>query len=107
MTRDLLRRLIGVLFVAPVVALAVLIAGVTPAAAHASLSEASPRQGSQLDAAPDAVTLTFSEEVGLSDRSVQVVDSQGRRVDDGRPQHPGGDSRTVRVGLLAGLGTGS
>jgi copper transport protein len=90
-----------------VMLVAVLALGTVPAAAHAALSSTTPAQGSQLSTAPADVTLVFTEEVGLSPRSVQVADARGRRVDDGRPQHAGGDSRTVQVALTPGLGQGS
>jgi copper transport protein len=107
-TRGTWRRL-GVLLVLPAL-LAVLLsvtAGVAPASAHAALASTTPAQGSELAALPGAVTLLFTEEVALNPRSVQVTDARGKRVDDGRPQHVAGDSRSVRVGLLPGSGKGS
>lgn len=103
------RRRIGVLILLPTL-LAVLLSltvGAAPASAHAALASTTPAQGSELAAMPAAVSLLFTEEVALSPRSLQVTDAHGKRVDDGRPEHAGGDSRTVRVALLAGSGKGS
>lgn len=87
--------------------MAVLALGVAPAQAHAALISTTPVQGSELAAAPTAVTLTFSEDVGLNGRSLQVVDRRGRRVDDGRARHIGDDPRTLEVRLPGGLAKGS
>ena len=97
---------VRVLLVLPATMVAVLALVTAPASAHAALSSTTPQQGSQLTAPPGDVTLVFTEEVGLSARSVQVADARGRRVGTGGPQHVGGDSRTVRV-ALPGLGKGS
>lgn len=102
-----LRRAAAVLLLVPVALLGVLLLGAGPAAAHAVLESSDPAQGSQLAAAPANVTLTFSEEVGLAERSLQVTDPRGRRVDDGKPAHADGDPRTIRVELPAELGKGS
>ena len=103
MRAGLIRRVFGVLLAVPVLlALAAL-----PASAHAQLESTTPAESSQLEVAPSAVTMVFSEEVGLSTRSLQVFDPAGRRVDAGAPEHPGGDSRVMRVALRPGLGRGS
>jgi copper transport protein len=78
-----------------------------PASAHATLESTSPSQGSQVATAPARVSLRFGESVGFNSRSVEVLDSGGRRVDLGDPGHPGGDGSTVAVGLRAGLPRGS
>jgi copper transport protein len=107
-TRDgLLRRLAGVLLAVPLALVAVLALGAGPVWAHALLTSTTPAQGSEVTTAPGAVSLTFTEEVGLSGRSVEVTDPRGHRVDDGQPSHPSGDGRTVRAGLVAGLAKGS
>jgi copper transport protein len=90
---------VRLLLALPVTLVALLGVSTAPAAAHASLTSTTPTQGSQVDAPPTEVVLTFTEEVGLSDRAVRVTDSRGRRVDDGNPSHVGDDDRTVRVGL--------
>jgi len=99
----LVRRLAGAVLALPL--LLVLAAG--PASAHAALDSSDPAQGSQLASAPAAVQLVFSEEVTLTDRSVQVTDPRGQRVDDGKAAHPADNGRAVRVGLRSGLERGS
>jgi len=74
-----------------------------PASAHATLDSTTPQQGSQISTAPSSVDLTFSEGVGLSPQSVEVLDPHGHRVDKGDPHHPGERSATVTVDLKAGL----
>jgi copper transport protein len=103
MTAGFLRRVVGVLLALPVL----LLLAALPASAHSQLESSTPAQGSQLDAAPSAVTLGFTEEVGLSSRSLQVLDPAGRRADAGGPEHPGGKGRVMRVALRPGLGRGS
>lgn len=74
-----LARLLG----AALLAVAVIVAGAGPAAAHASLVAADPPDGARLDESPAAVHLTFSEPVSASLGGVRVVDADGRRVDRG------------------------
>lgn len=81
----------------------VLVATAALAAAHAVLESTSPAQGAELAAAPAAVTLRFGEDVTVTERSLQVLDPSGGRVDDGHVAHPGGDGTAVQVGLRAGL----
>jgi copper transport protein len=78
-----------------------------PASAHATLESTTPTQGSEVSAAPAAVSLHFSEDVGINERSVQVLDTNGARVDTGNPHHATGQSGTVEVGLKSGLAVGS
>ncbi|WP_158220599.1 copper resistance protein CopC [Kineosporia sp. A_224] len=100
------RRAVALL-AAVVAALAWLVAGAPAASAHANLRLTEPVQGSRVETAPTAVTLRFSEGVGLSDRSVQVLDGNGRRVDTGPPSHPDGAGDVVTVRLQGGLSRGT
>lgn len=75
--------------------LAVLVAFAAPAAAHAELESTDPVGGAVLDAPPDQIALAFTEPVVVSAESVRVYDSNGDRVDTGRPQHPDGRSSDV------------
>jgi copper transport protein len=78
-----------------------------PALAHATLESTTPSQGSEIAAAPAAASLHFSEDVGINERSVQVLDDSGLRVDTGNPHHAGGQAGTIEVGLRSGLPAGS
>jgi methionine-rich copper-binding protein CopC len=64
--------------------------------AHAFLDHASPLVGSTVASAPREVTLTFTQNLESSFSSVQVTDSNGARVDQGKAQVSG---NTMRVGL--------
>jgi copper transport protein len=82
----------------------VLFAG--PAGAHAALVSTTPSSGQRLDRAPGTVTLRFSEPVSVDTGYLRVIDAAGTRVDDGTPEHPGGDPTAVAVPLAGGLPAG-
>jgi copper transport protein len=103
MTTGCFRRVVAVLLALPII----LVLAALPASAHSQLESSTPAQGSQLEAAPSSVTLLFTEEVGLSPRSLQVLDPTGRSADSGAPVHSGGDGRAMSVALRTGLGRGS
>ncbi|MFE2723329.1 FixH family protein [Kitasatospora sp. NPDC059327] len=100
------RRLVGLLGLLGAV-LALMLAGAGPAAAHATLQSTDPAQSSVVATAPQAVTLTFSEAVSLSNDSVRVLDPAGKTVDTGGPAHADGKDNTARVGLTSGLANGT
>jgi copper transport protein len=75
-----------------------------PAAAHASLVSVDPPDGARLDEAPERVQLTFSEAVSAELGGVQVLDSNGSRVDEGATRVAGA---VVEVDLRAGLPDGT
>ncbi|WP_025272999.1 copper resistance CopC family protein [Haloglycomyces albus] len=65
------------------------------ASAHASLTEANPADGDELDTAPDAVSLTFNEELDADNSDIAVVDPDEEvlelapaEVDDGTITQP-------------------
>jgi methionine-rich copper-binding protein CopC len=64
--------------------------------AHAFLDHASPLVGSTVASAPREVSLTFTQNLEAAFSSVQVTNSNGARVDQGKPQISG---NTMRVGL--------
>lgn len=68
-----------------------------PAAhAHAFLDHASPLVGSSVASAPREVSLTFTQNLESAFSSVEVTDSNGGRVDQGKAQISG---NSMRVGL--------
>ncbi|MEV7130993.1 copper resistance protein CopC [Streptomyces sp. NPDC093260] len=77
------------------------------ASAHAGLRSADPADGTVLASAPRALTLTFTESVGLLDDSFRLFAPDGRRVHTGEPRHAPGRSDTARVAFPAGLGQGT
>ncbi|WP_338671580.1 copper resistance protein CopC [Streptomyces sp. SCSIO 30461] len=60
-----------------------LLAGATPASAHAALTGSNPKDGAVLATAPKDVTLTFSEQVAMGNDSIRVLDPKSKRVDSG------------------------
>ncbi|MBC2902850.1 copper resistance CopC/CopD family protein [Streptomyces cupreus] len=82
-----------------------LLAGAGPVSAHAALTGSDPQQGAVVEQAPDRVSLTFSEEVALSDDSVRVLAPDGKRVDTGKPSKASGTTYAVR--LNGGLADGT
>jgi copper transport protein len=95
-------RTLVLLFLAAVAALLV---GAGPAAAHAALTGSDPAQGAVVDTAPTQVSLTFSEKVATTDGSLRVLDPKGKRVDTGKPANVSGT--TYAVQLHAGLPDGT
>ena len=70
--------------------------GGVAAQAHAMLDHANPSVGSTVASAPHEVALTFTQNLESSFSSVQVTDSNGARVDQGKAQISG---NSMRVGL--------
>ncbi|WP_051940137.1 copper resistance CopC/CopD family protein [Phaeacidiphilus oryzae] len=87
--------------------LGLMLAGATPASAHAALLSTTPDQGSVVESPPTQVLLHFSEQVTLSTDAVRVFDPAGRRVDTGPSGHAGGDQSSARVALDSGLAQGT
>ncbi|GAA3011754.1 copper resistance CopC/CopD family protein [Streptomyces fulvorobeus] len=97
----LLAALTGLLF-------GLVLAGASPASAHAALTGSDPQDGAVVDTAPEEVTLTFSEQLAIGDDSIRVLDPEGRRADDGAPREVGsGGAVQYGVRLLAGLPDGT
>jgi copper transport protein len=71
------------------------------AGAHALLKSTTPERGARLDAAPEQVSLRFSEPVEAEFGAVRVFDSEGREVQTGAPIQRGTE---VAVRLRDGLG---
>ena len=71
----LLAALISLLF-------GLVLAGASPASAHAALTGSDPQDGAVVATAPEEVTLTFSEQIAMGDDSIRVLDptrEAGRR----------------------------
>ncbi|MFI2202043.1 copper resistance CopC/CopD family protein [Streptomyces sp. NPDC020192] len=96
-----LRSLVLLLFAVA----AVLLAGATPASAHAALTGSDPAQGVVVKQAPTQVSLTFSEKVAMNDDSLRVLDPRGKPVQTGKPANVSGT--TYAVQLKSGLGKGT
>ncbi|RZU18026.1 copper resistance CopC/CopD family protein [Streptomyces sp. BK239] len=99
-------RLTALLLLAGAV-LALLAGGASPAAAHSTLVRAVPADSSVIKTAPDRITLTFSEAVGLSAGSLRVLSPESLRVDEGPVRHASGTSDTAEVRLAGKLPEGT
>jgi copper transport protein len=80
---------------------------VTPAHAHAVLVSTDPPDGATLDAAPEQVTVTFSEPITPPDGALRVYDSSGERVDGADAHVPDDAPESVVATLDAGLPQGT
>jgi methionine-rich copper-binding protein CopC len=69
------------------------------ALAHALPRSSVPPAGAKLNAAPDAVIVTFSEGVELAFSTIEVRDASGARVDRNDVHIVGGDTRRLAVSL--------
>jgi len=76
-----------------------------PAAAHAIVTASSPADRTSLTTPPPYVSITFSETVSSSLGGLDVLDGEGRRVDEGTLERPSAD--TLRIGLRSGLADGT
>lgn len=86
-----MRTLIYVLVSIFVVAL-----GMPAARAHAFLNQATPAVGSTVAAAPDELSLSFTQSLEPSFSTVEVTGPNGARVDQGKPKISG---NSMRIGL--------
>lgn len=70
----------------------------TTAHAHAFLDHAEPRVGSTVPTAPKEVVLIFTQKLEPAFSSVEVSDTKGERVDQGKPKV---SATTMRISLKA------
>lgn len=78
------------------------------ASAHAALTGSTPQDGAVVATAPKDITLTFSEQIALSDNSIRVLDPDNKRVDAQQVRNLS-DGSTVRysVDVRSGLPDGT
>ncbi|MFH9615398.1 copper resistance CopC/CopD family protein [Streptomyces pratensis] len=97
----LLAALISLLF-------GLVLAGASPASAHAALTGSDPQDGAVVATAPEEVTLTFSEQIAVGDDSIRVLDPSGERADTGAPRDlTSGGAVRYGVELHSGLPDGT
>ncbi|MEU0136786.1 copper resistance protein CopC [Streptomyces sp. NPDC006296] len=97
----LLATLISLLF-------GLVLAGASPASAHAALTGSDPQDGAVVATAPADVTLTFSEQIAMDDDSIRVLDPSGKRADTGAPRDlTSGGAVRYGVQLHSGLPDGT
>ncbi len=105
-TRAASRSWTGWLLVAAL--LAIILAGSTPTStlAHAALDTSDPVAGEVLATAPDAVTLTFTEDLEQSYSRLQIFDSLGVEL-DGATLSFGDDGYSMSLALPDGMPNGT
>jgi copper transport protein len=90
--------------------IAVVVVGVAgwaaPAFAHAVLESTSPPADAVLSKSPGSAVMHFGEDVEVSFGAIRVVNSDGKRVDEGSPYHPHGDGHAVAINMPDDLGPG-
>lgn len=91
--------------VAPALVLVALVGMASPAAAHATLIDSTPRSGEALQAAPDAIVLRFDDAVEIPLGSITVIDSNRRSIKVGKAHH--GESSSVVEASLPDLDPGA
>jgi copper transport protein len=82
-----------------VLAAVLVLAGASPAAAHASLVDSTPSPSAVLAEPPPAVVLHFDEEVDVALGGIEVVRADGTAVDVGAAEQVPGDRTRVRAAL--------
>ncbi|MET9423156.1 copper resistance protein CopC [Streptomyces sp. NPDC006540] len=88
--------------------LGALLAGASPAAAHAALTGSNPKDGAVVATAPKEVTLTFSEQIAMGDDSIRVLEPSGKRADTAKVRDLGtGGTVAYGVDLHSGLPDGT
>ncbi|MFK4690916.1 copper transport protein [Streptomyces pristinaespiralis] len=88
--------------------LGALLAGASPAAAHAALTGSNPKDGAVVATAPKEVTLTFSEQIAMGDDSIRVLEPSGKRADTAEVRDLGtGGTVAYGVALHSGLPDGT
>ena len=80
-----------------------------PVSAHAEIVSSTPKAGTTLDAAPEAVTATFSQKLAPDESSLTVLDAQGARVDadDSAVDPADTEGKSLRVSLKDDLPAGT
>ncbi|MGW1813208.1 copper resistance CopC/CopD family protein [Streptomyces sp. NPDC002125] len=97
----LLAALISLLF-------GMVLAGASPASAHAALTGSDPQDGAVVATAPEEISLTFSEQIAMGDDSIRVLDPSGKRADAGAPRDlTSGGAVRYGVQLHSGLPDGT
>ncbi len=96
-----IRRAVALLAAVLVLVLGLVATAGSPAGAHAGLLGTDPADGIRLVEAPTSVSATFSESVSAELGGLQVLNSDGERVDTGEVTQPEDDR--LRVGLRADL----
>lgn len=96
----------AILALVALVVLAATLVAPRPAEAHADIQVARPAAGDILTRSPQHIEITFTEAIALDQSHIQVLDTNGVRVDLDDLQPVDGDPRTLRVSV-PGLSEGA
>lgn len=75
------------------------LAGAGTALAHADLASADPAAGASVKTAPTTLSITFTEEVVPKFSSIEVIDANGKRFDDGKAHTAPDNEKLLSIGL--------
>src|SRR5829696_160595 len=75
--------------------------------AHPVVIDSSPKQFQSLEESPDKVIVFFSEAIVLQYSQISVIDAQGTRVDDGKPENYDDDLSTIATNINEDLPKGT
>jgi copper transport protein len=78
---------------------ALIVAGASPAFAHATLLTTEPQPGGRFESSPPAVSLRFDEPVEVTLGGIRLFDGNSNRIDIGAPHHPQGSGNQVQSSL--------
>src|SRR5262249_8918471 len=78
---------------------ALIVAGASPAFAHATLLTTEPQPGGRFESSPPAVSLRFDEPVEVTLGGIRLFDGKSNRIDIGAPHHPQGSGNQVKSSL--------
>ncbi|HEV7629358.1 MAG TPA: copper resistance protein CopC, partial [Streptomyces sp.] len=98
---------LGALLCTVLCALLTVLGSAAPASAHAVQTDSTPAEGSVVSSAPRQITVTFSEEVSMSDGSIRVLGPDGKPVDDGKVRVIEGEKVKRGVGLKSDVPDGT
>ena len=93
--------------VAGFLALALVAAMVGGAAGHAEFETSDPAPGTSLDAAPEAITIRFTQSLQPPDSWIRVFTADGVRVDQNDSRILADNDHSMVVSLRSGLGEGA
>ncbi|MGE3859781.1 MAG: copper resistance protein CopC [Nitrososphaeraceae archaeon] len=79
----------------------------SPVYGHPIITDSNPKQFQSLETPPDKVIVYFSEPIVLQYSQISVIDSEGNKVDDGKPENYNGDSSTISIPLKKDLSEGT
>ena len=93
-SRIVVKRLLSRFLIAVLTAISV-----SPAGAHARLERAAPAAGSTVHRSPPQLKLWFTERLEPVFSKVEVLDRDGKQVDQGDPEVDRADAKLLRVSL--------